>query len=49
MLGSGAKQELYLQDEEILVRHSHDVVNKMINGQSVSIDVTTNGKEAAHA
>ena len=49
MLNSGAKKEFHLQDEEILVRHSHDVVDKMINGQSVSIDVTTNGKEAVHA
>ena len=49
MLSSGAKKEFHLQDEEILVRHSHDVVDKMINGQSVSIEVTTNGKEALHA
>ncbi len=49
MLSSGAKKEFYLQDEEILVRHSHDVVERMINGRSVSIDVTPNGKEAVHA
>jgi len=46
MLDSGAKKEFYLQDEEILVRHSHRVVEQMIAGQPVSADT---GKEAAHA
>lgn len=30
MLGSGAKQEFVLQDEELLVRHSHHVIQQMI-------------------
>ena len=46
MLGSGAKKEFYLQDEEILVRHSHRVVEQMIAGQPVSAGTR---KEAAHA
>ena len=46
MLGSGAKKEFHLQDEEILVRHSHRVVEQMIAGQPVSAGVR---KEAAHA
>jgi phenylpropionate dioxygenase-like ring-hydroxylating dioxygenase large terminal subunit len=49
MLGSGAKKEFYLQDEEILVRHSHRVVEQMIAGQPVSAVSAGNGKEAAHA
>ena len=46
MLDSGAKKEFYLQDEEILVRHSHRVVEQMIAGQPVSAGTR---KEAAHA
>ena len=49
MLDSGAKKEFYLQDEEILVRHSHRVVEQMIAGQSVSAVSAGTGKEAAHA
>ncbi len=36
MLSSGAKEEFYLQDEEILVRHSHDAVNRMIQGKELA-------------
>ena len=46
MLDSGAKKEFHLQDEEILVRHSHRVVEQMIAGQPVSASTR---KEAAHA
>ena len=46
MLDSGAKKEFHLQDEEILVRHSHRVVEQMIAGQPVSAGTR---KEAAHA
>lgn len=49
MLGSGAKKGFYLQDEEILVRHSHRVVEQMITGQPVSAVSAGKGKEAAHA
>ncbi len=49
MLGSGAKKGFYLQDEEILVRHSHHVVEQMIADQPVSAVSEGNGKEAAHA
>ena len=35
MLSSGAKAEFPLQDQEILLRQSHHVVQQMINGQPV--------------
>ena len=35
VLSSGAKKAFPLQDEEILVRHSHHVVEQMISGGSV--------------
>ena len=47
VLASGAKKEFYLQDEEILVRHSHYVVDQMIHGRPLN-GAPTNGKEAAH-
>jgi phenylpropionate dioxygenase-like ring-hydroxylating dioxygenase large terminal subunit len=47
VLASGAKKEFYLQDEEILVRHSHYVVDQMIHGRPPN-GAPTNGKEAAH-
>jgi len=47
MLGSGAKKELVLQDEEILIRQSHRVVEQMITGQPVTADWVTNDKEAS--
>ncbi|MFT4561804.1 MAG: phenylpropionate dioxygenase-like ring-hydroxylating dioxygenase large terminal subunit [Gammaproteobacteria bacterium] len=40
MLASGAKKEFYVQDEEILVRHSHHVVQQMIeNGSGTNAHV----------
>lgn len=44
MLASGVKEDFHLQDEEILVRHSHYVIDRMINVRPVA--ATTNG--AAH-
>jgi len=35
VLSSGAKKEFYLHDEEILVRHSHHVIEQMLNGRPV--------------
>lgn len=50
VLSSGAKTEFPLHDEEILIRQSHYVVDKMINGQSIKTTVPVNGKDvAAHA
>ena len=37
MLASGAKTNLFLQDDEILIRHSHNVVDQMIKGQPLHI------------
>lgn len=37
MLSSGAKEKFYLQDEEILVRHSHDAVHRMIEGRELAL------------
>lgn len=46
MLASGAKREFPLQDEEVLIRHGHYVVDQMIHGRPV---VTPNdGNGAAH-
>jgi phenylpropionate dioxygenase-like ring-hydroxylating dioxygenase large terminal subunit len=45
VLSSGAKKEFYLHDEEILVRHSHHVVDQMLNGQPIPVGSYTNGKE----
>jgi phenylpropionate dioxygenase-like ring-hydroxylating dioxygenase large terminal subunit len=39
VLLSGAKTEFPLHDEEILIRQSHHVVNRMINGQPVETPV----------
>ena len=47
MLSSGAKKEFYLHDEEILVRHSHHVIDQMLKGQPVDAAFAANGKEAA--
>ena len=47
MLSSGAKKEFYLHDEEILVRHSHHVIDQMLKGQPVDRAFAANGKEAA--
>ncbi len=49
VLRSGAKNEFYLHDEEILVRHSHHVIDQMINGQPVDAAFGAQGKAAAHA
>ena len=49
VLSSGAKKEFYLHDEEILVRHSHRVIDQMINSQPVDAAPSTRGKAAAHA
>ena len=46
VLASGAKKEFHLQDEEILIRHSHDVIDRMIEGRPVH---GANGNGAAHA
>ena len=45
VLSSGAKKEFYLHDEEILVRHSHHVVNQMLNNQPVAVVSRAHGKE----
>ena len=45
VLSSGAKKEIYLHDEEILVRHSHHVVDQMLNSQPITVGSHTNGKE----
>ena len=37
MLGSGAIKGQLLKDEEILLRHSHDVVNRMITGKPLYV------------
>lgn len=49
VLSSGAKKEFYLHDEEILVRHSHRVIDQMINSQPVDAALSTRGKAAVHA
>ncbi len=45
-MASGAKKEFFLQDEEILVRHSHDVIDQMIHGRPLEL-AATHGKEAS--
>jgi len=47
VLSSGAKKAFYLHDEEILVRHSHHVIEQMINGKPDTARSHTNGKEEA--
>lgn len=49
VLSSGAKKEFHLHDEEILVRHSHHVVDQMINNRPVGVGVIprANAKEAS--
>lgn len=49
VLSSRAKKAFFLHDEELLVRHSHYVVEQMIKGQALSLTSTANGKEATHA
>lgn len=49
VLLSGAKKTFVLHDEELLVRHSHYVVEQMIKGQPVDAAFPRVGKEAAHA
>ena len=49
MLSSGAKTEFPLQDQEIFVRHSHHVVEQMINGQPVDAPAPLNGHADARA
>ena len=43
MLRSGAKTEFPLQDQEIFVRHSHHVIEQMIDRQPVDANAKTNG------
>lgn len=47
VLSSGAKKEFHLHDEEILVRHSHHVVDQMINHRPVGVGLVprANSKE----
>lgn len=47
VLSSGAKKEFYLHDEEILVRHSHHVIEQMLNGQPVAAVSHAERKEEA--
>jgi phenylpropionate dioxygenase-like ring-hydroxylating dioxygenase large terminal subunit len=47
VLSSGAKKEFHLHDEEILVRHSHDVVQRMLTNQPLVTVSHTNGREEA--
>lgn len=47
VLSSGAKKSFPLHDEEILVRHGHHVVNRMINNQPVTVVSRAHGKEEA--
>jgi phenylpropionate dioxygenase-like ring-hydroxylating dioxygenase large terminal subunit len=47
VLSSGAKKEFHLHDEEILVRHSHHVVDQMLNNQPVAVVSRAHGKEEA--
>ena len=50
VLSSGAKRDFYLHDEEILIRHSHHVIDRMLTGQPVEVAVGADGQEAsAHA
>ena len=47
VLSSGAKQDFYLHDEEILIRHSHHVIDRMLNGQPVEVALGANGQKAS--
>lgn len=49
VLSSGAKKSFVLHDEELLVRHSHHVVEQMIAGRPVEVPVLHQRAEAAHA
>ena len=42
-LRSGAKTEFPLHDQEIFVRHSHNVIEQMIDRQPVDAHAKTNG------
>jgi len=45
VLSSGAKKEFYLHDEEILIRHSHHVIDQMLNRHPVAAVSSAEGKE----
>lgn len=47
VLSSGAKQDFYLHDEEILIRHSHHVIDRMLNGQPIEVALGANGQETS--
>jgi phenylpropionate dioxygenase-like ring-hydroxylating dioxygenase large terminal subunit len=50
VLASGAKTAFYMSDEEILVRHSHHVIEQMSNGQPVTaVAPRTRTEDTAHA
>jgi phenylpropionate dioxygenase-like ring-hydroxylating dioxygenase large terminal subunit len=44
VLSSGAKKEFHLHDEEILVRHSHHVIDQMLNGRPINAASRANEK-----
>jgi phenylpropionate dioxygenase-like ring-hydroxylating dioxygenase large terminal subunit len=44
VLSSGAKKEFFLHDEELLVRHSHQVIQHMIESQQSNLNGHANGK-----
>ncbi len=48
VLASGAKKTFVLHDEELLVRHSHHVIEKMIAGQALDADFPSNGVGGRH-
>ena len=43
MLSSGAKKEFYLHDEELLVRHSHNIIQQMIPNKSSKLNGAAHG------
>ena len=47
VLSSGAKKEFYLHDEEILIRHSHHVIDQMLNRRPVAAVSRATAKEGA--
>ena len=47
VLASGAKKAFYMSDEEILVRHSHHVIEQMSYGRLVTAVSPTTRKEGA--
>lgn len=48
VLASGAKKSFVLHDEELLVRHSHHVIEQMIAGQPLDTAFHANGTGASH-